>query len=100
MNKVFIIGRLGKEPELKYTATGTPCCNFSVATSEKKKDSNEELTEWHSVLVWGKSGENCEKYLKKGSQVFIEGSVRTREWEKDKKKFYKTEIHASAVNFI
>lgn len=99
MNKVIIIGRLGKNPELAYTPAGIACCTFSVATSEKIK--NEERTEWHRIVVWGKHGETCSQYLKKGSQVFIEGKLTTRSWEgKAGTTLYMTEIRATEVKFL
>ncbi len=98
LNKVMILGRLGKDPELKYTPQQQPVCKFSMATSEKFKD--KETTEWHNVVAWGKTAELCSQYLKKGSQAFIEGRIQTRSWEKDGKKHYATEIIAQSVQFL
>ena len=96
VNKVIILGNLGADPELKETK-GDPVCNFSVATNESwedKKGEKHERVEWHRIVVWGKTAEACNKYLSKGSQVYIEGSIRTRSWEDDKgNKRYSTEIH-------
>jgi len=104
MNKVFIMGRLGQDPELRHTASGNPVCSLSVATSESWKDKSgnkQEKTEWHKIVVWGQSGVNCELYLKKGKQVLIEGKLQTRSWDgEDGKKRYSTEILASSVTFI
>lgn len=104
MNKIQIIGRLGKDPELKYTATGTPVANFSVATSEKWKDKNgqvNERTEWHRCVVWGKLGELCNQYLAKGRQVYIEGKMQTRDWEDNNGvKRYVTEVVVTNVEFL
>jgi len=78
-------------------------CNFSVATSESwadKSGEKQEKTEWHNVVVWGKTAENCGKYLSKGRQVYLEGSLQTRSWEKDGVKKYMTEINAQNVQFL
>jgi single-strand DNA-binding protein len=106
VNKVIILGRLGQDPELKYTPTGTAVCNFSVATSESWTDKNsgqkQEKTEWHRIVVWGKLAELCNQYLSKGRQAFVEGKLQTRSWE-DKNgggKKYTTEILADTVQFI
>jgi len=103
VNKAIMIGRLGKDPELRYTPSGTACATFSVATSEswKDDDGNEKVkTDWHHVVAWRKLGEICQQYLKKGSQVFIEGKIRTRSWEKDGNKQYITEIIADHIQFL
>lgn len=104
MNKVMVLGRLGKDTELKYTPSGMAVCEFSVATSEEFKDKAGEKqtrTEWHTIIVWGKLGELCNQYLSKGSQVFIEGSLQTRSWDdKQGQKRYKTEINAKEVKFL
>lgn len=96
MNIVIIEGRLGQDPELRQTGSGTAVLNMSVATSEREKkgDNWEEHTEWHRVVVWGKSAEACAKYLSKGSRVLVRGVLRTRSWEKDGEKKYATEIKA------
>lgn len=104
VNKVMILGRLGQEPELKYTPSGAAVCNFSVATTESwadKSGQKQEKTEWHRIVVWGKLGELCNQYLSKGRQAFIEGSLQTRSWDaKDGTKRYTTEINARNVQFI
>lgn len=103
INKVILIGRLGQDPELKEVNNNT-VAKFSVATSEKwtdKQGQKQERTEWHRIVVWGKSAENCGKYLSKGRQVYIEGRLQTRSWEDDKgQKKYSTEIIANNVTFI
>lgn len=102
MNRAIIVGRLGKDPELK-DIKGTSLCSFSVATSEKWKDKNgqaQERTEWHNIKVFGPMADNCHKYLKKGSQVLVEGKIQTRSYEKDGDKKYITEILASSVQFL
>lgn len=104
MNRVILIGRLGREPELRYTQSGTAVANFSLATSEKfqnKKGEREERTEWHQIVAWGRTGEVCSEYLDKGSLVAIEGTLRTREWEdKEGAKRKTTEIVAQRVDFL
>ncbi len=97
INKVFIIGRLGKDPESKK-AGESKVTKFSVATSEKYKD--QETTTWHNIVVWGKLGELCVKFLKKGSQACIEGKIQTRVYDKDGEKKYFTEIVATNVMFL
>jgi single-strand DNA-binding protein len=95
INKVILIGRLGKDPELKYTPGGKAVCNFSLATSEKWKDQGgevQEKTEWHRCQAWGKSAENAAKWLNKGKLAYIEGKLQTRSWEKDGQTHYTTEI--------
>ncbi len=104
VNKVIILGRLGQDPELKYTPGGMAVCNFTVATSESwadKAGQKQERTEWHRVVVWGKLAELCNQYLAKGRQVFLEGSLQTRSWDdKNGQKRYTTEINARTVQFI
>lgn len=84
VNKVILIGRLGKDPELKYTPSGAPVAKFSVATDESFKDRTGEQqkhTEWHNIVAWNKLAEICGEYLTKGKQVYIEGSIRSRQWQ-------------------
>lgn len=103
VNKVIILGRLGTEPELKYTPSGAAVCNFSVATSEgwtDKSGQKQEKTEWHRMVVWGKTAELCNQYLSKGRQAYFEGSLQTRMWEKEGQKHYTTEINVRTVQFI
>lgn len=104
INKVMIIGRLGQDPELKYTPSGAAVCNFTLATSESwadKSGQKQEKTEWHRVVVWGKLAELCNQYLGKGRQAYIEGSLQTRSWDaKDGTKRYITEINARNVQFL
>lgn len=97
VNKVILIGNLGSDPELRYTASGTAVAKFSVATTESynDKDGNrQEQTEWHRIVVWRKLAEICGQYLSKGKQVYIEGRLRTTSYEKDGIKRYTTEIEA------
>ena len=95
LNKVMLIGRLGKDPELKYTEKGTAYCNFSLATDESYKDENGnkvERTEWHNIITWRKLAEICQQYLKKGSKIYCEGKLQTDSYEKDGVKRYSTKI--------
>ncbi|MBI5249144.1 MAG: single-stranded DNA-binding protein [Desulfomonile tiedjei] len=84
LNKVLLLGHLGRDPELRYTAAGKAVATFTVATSLQWKDqsgNDQDKTEWHRVVAWGRLGEVCGEYLSKGKQVFIEGRIQTREWE-------------------
>ena len=104
INKVILIGNLGADPEMKYTAPGTAVCTFRLATSEKfvSRDGQEqERTEWHRVVAWGKLAEICGQYLSKGRQVYVEGSIRTNSWDdNDGVKRFRTEINAREVQFL
>ena len=104
VNKVLLLGHLGQDPETKHTQGGTTLCTFSLATNESYKDKNgdwQDRTEWHRIVAWGKTAEICGKYLAKGSQVFIEGSLKTRTWEDDSgQKRYMTEVHVRNVQFL
>jgi len=106
INKVFLIGNLGADPELRHTkAAGTPFCRMSLATNESYTSSasgeKKEVTQWHAVMVWKKQAENCAQYLKKGSPLFVEGRLATRSWtDNDGNQRYVTEIHAREVQFL
>lgn len=104
VNKVILVGRLGQDPELKYTSNGQSVCNFSMATSENwtdKSGQKQERTEWHRIVVWGRQAEHCNQYLKKGRQVYLEGKLQTRSWEDQQgQKRYTTEIQAFVVQFL
>ena len=105
INKAILIGRLGSDPEVRYTPSGVAVANFNIATSEewKVKDTGEkkERTEWHRIVAWSKLGEICGEYLSKGRQVYIEGRIQTRSWEdRDGNKRYTTEIVATDVQFL
>ena len=104
VNKVIIVGNLGKAPELRKSTAGISVSNFTVATNEKWKDKSgekQEKTEWHRIVVWGPMADACEKYLDRGSSVYIEGRLQTREWtDKEDVKRYSTEIVASSVVFL
>jgi len=104
LNKVMLIGRLGKDPELRYTQTGSPVASLRLATDESytDKDGNRvERTEWHTVVVFERDAENCANYLAKGSLVYVEGSLQTRKWQdKQGQDRYTTEVKASRVRFL
>lgn len=104
LNKAMIIGRLGQDPEVRYTQSNTAVATLNIATNERFKDRNgefQERTEWHRVVAWGRTAEICQEYLKKGSQVYIEGPIQTREWEdKDGQKRYTTEIKALTLTML
>ncbi len=104
INKVILIGNLGQDPELRYTGSGTAVCNLRLATSESYKDRDGNMvenTEWHSVVAWSRLAEICGEYLKKGSKVYIEGSLQTRQWEdKEGATRYTTEIKAREMQML
>jgi len=104
VNKVILVGNLGADPEVRFTPGGQAVANFRIATSESWKDKDgqkQERTEWHRIVVWGKLGELCGEYLKKGRQVYLEGRLQTREWnDKEGKKNYTTEVVVSNVCFL
>jgi single-strand DNA-binding protein len=104
LNKVMLIGNLGKDPELRFTPSGRAVARFPLATSEQWTDQSgqrQDRTEWHNVVVWGKQAESCGQYLAKGRQVFVEGSVRSRQYDdKEGQKRYITEIIAQRVQFL
>ena len=103
INKVFILGRLGKDPEMRYAPSGTAIATFSVATNSRQKQDDEwvDKTEWHNILVFGKNAEFSGEYLKKGQQVFIEGRLQTSSWEDQQgQKKYRTEIVVSEIQMI
>lgn len=102
--KVILIGNLGSDPEVRYTTNSTAVANVSLATSKKWKDKDgeqQERTEWHSLVFWGKKAEVAGEYLHKGSKVFIEGELQTRDWEdKEGVKRYKTEVVVNEFKFL
>lgn len=104
INKVILIGNLGRDPETRYSQGGNPVTNFSVATSENWRDrqsgEQQERTEWHNIVCFGRLAEIAGEYLKKGSKVFIEGSLRTSSWEQDGQKRYRTEIMARDMQML
>ncbi len=103
VNKVILLGNVGRDPELRYTQNGTAVCNFSLATTERAKIGGEwqDRTEWHSVVAWGRLAETCSNYLAKGSQVYIEGRLRTRKWEdREGNTRYQTEVVADSMVLV
>jgi single-strand DNA-binding protein len=103
LNRVSIIGNLGKDPEIRQTAAGTSVGNLNIGVTEKRKEGDEykDQTEWISVVVFGKTAENASKYLQKGRQVFVEGRLQTRKWEdKTGQTRYTTEVIASQLLFL
>lgn len=102
LNKTFILGNLTRDPELKQLPNGNSVCNFSVATNRvytDKSGQKQQLVEYHNIVVYGKTAENTARYMKKGSQILIEGRMQTRSWEKDGVKRYSTEVVADQVQF-
>ncbi len=101
LNKVMLIGNLGRDPELRYTQSGQAVANFTLATNEQwtnKNGEREERTEWHRIVVWGRQAEICGEYLSKGRQIYVEGRLQTREWEdREGNKRNTTEISANKV---
>ena len=104
INKVILVGNLGRDPEISYTPSGMAVAKFSLATSERWKDKNsgemQERTEWHRITAFGRLAEICGEYLSKGRQVYIEGRLQTSSWEKDGVTRYMTEIIASEMKML
>ncbi len=104
VNKVILLGNLGADPELRYTSGGSAVADLRLATNRrfKGRDGNwQDDTQWHRIVVWAKQAENCKEYLSKGSQVYIEGRLQTRQWEdRDGNKRYTTEVVADTVQFL
>jgi single-strand DNA-binding protein len=104
INKVILVGHLGADPEMKYTAGGSALCTFRLATGESFTDRDgqpQTRTEWHRVVTWGKLAENCGQYLSKGRLAYVEGSIRTRAWDDSNGvKRYTTEVNARDVQFL
>ena len=104
VNKVILVGNLGRDPELRYTQSGQAVANFTLATNEKwtaKSGEREERTEWHRVIAWGRTAELCAEYLAKGRTVYVEGRLQTREWEdREGQKRRTTEVVAQTVQFL
>ena len=104
INKVILIGRLGRDPELRYTTSGQPVANFTIATTEvrnSKEGEKQEYTEWHRIVAWGRLAEICSEYLTKGKMVYIEGTLRTRSWDdKQGSKRWTTEIVSQTMQIL
>lgn len=104
VNKVILVGHLGSDPEIKFSTTGNPLCTFRIATSKAWRDKDQvqqERTEWHRIVVWGKQAEACAQYLRKGASVFVEGEIETRKYQdaQGMERFI-TEIKARDVRFL
>lgn len=100
LNKVMIIGNLGSDPEMRYTPTGRPVTSFGVATSRNwvtSEGEQREATEWFRVVAWGNLAEICNRYLRKGSRVYVEGRLQTRSWENQGQRHYRTEVVANEM---
>ena len=104
VNKVILVGNLGRDPEIRYIPSGQAVANFTMATTERWNDPSgekKERTEWHRIVVWGKQAEIVGEYLKKGRQVYVEGSLQTREWtDREGNKRYTTEVRAQRVQML
>ncbi len=104
LNKVMLIGRLGQDPEIRYTQSGSSVANVTIATNDywtDKQGGKQERTEWHSLVLWGKLADLAQSYLKKGSQVYVEGRLQTRDWEDQQgQKHYKTEVVVTTMQFL
>jgi single-strand DNA-binding protein len=104
LNKAMLIGRLGKDPEVRFTKSGQPVASFSMATDRTYKDAQgarQKETEWHNIVVFGKLADFVQNYLKKGREVYLEGRIQTRDWtDKENLKHYKTEIVAESIRFV
>jgi single-strand DNA-binding protein len=104
VNKVILVGNLGRDPEVRYTPGGQAVANFTIATNDNwtdKSGQKQERTEWHRIVAWGKTAELCGEYLSKGRQVYVEGRLQTREWtNKEGAKQYTTEVVANQVVFL
>jgi len=104
LNKVMLIGRLGQDPEIRYTQSGSAVANVNIATNDywtDKQGGKQERTEWHSLVLWDKLADLAQSYLKKGSQVYVEGRLQTRDWEDQQgQKHYKTEVVVTTMQFL
>ncbi len=104
VNKVILLGNLGRDPEVRFTQGGTPVANFTMATTDRWSDPSgekKEKTEWHRIVVWGKQAEVAGEYLRKGRPVFVEGSLQTREWtDREGNKRYTTEVRAQRLQLL
>jgi single-strand DNA-binding protein len=104
LNKVMLIGRLGQDPEVRYTQSNTAVATLNLATNERYRDNNGEYqdrTEWHRVVAWGRTAEVCQQYLTKGSLIYVEGPLQTREWEDNQgQKRYTTEVKALQMTML
>ena len=99
VNKVILVGNLGRDAEVKVTASGQSVASFSIATTETwtKDGEKKEKTEWHRIVLWGRQADTLQPYLTKGKQIYVEGRLETRNWEKDGQKHYTTEVKADRI---
>jgi single-strand DNA-binding protein len=99
VNKAILVGNLGRDAEVKVTANGQSVATFSIATTETwtKDGEKKEKTEWHRIVLWGRQADTLQPYLTKGKQIYVEGRIETRQWEKDGQKHYTTEIRADRI---
>jgi single-strand DNA-binding protein len=102
INKVILVGHVGRDPEFRSLPSGTNIATFSLATTERgfKDENGNPRTEWHNIVAWGKLAEICQRYVTKGKQLYIEGSIRTRSYEQDGQKKYFTEIHVQNMEML
>ena len=102
INKVILVGNVGRDPEMKALPSGTNMAKFSLATSEPrfKDQDGKPHTEWHNIVAWGKTAELCEQWVRKGRQLYVEGHIRTRNYEKNGQKVYFTEVHVDHIEFL
>ena len=104
LNKAMLIGNVGKDPDVRYLDNNTKVASFTIATTERYRDRNNELkemTEWHNIVCWRRNADIVEQYVKKGTQLFIEGRIRTRNWDDQNGiKHYVTEIHADNIQLL
>lgn len=103
-NKIILFGNLGRDPELRYTAQGTPVCSFTMATNERRRDKageSQDFTTWFRVTLWGRQAETASQYLTKGRPVYIEGRLRAEEWtDRDGRARFTLEVHATDLQFV
>ncbi|HUJ75933.1 MAG TPA: single-stranded DNA-binding protein, partial [bacterium] len=104
LNKAMLIGRLGKDPEIRYTKAGDAVANFTLATDDTWRDkqgNKQERTEWHTIVAWGRLADFVQNYLKKGRQIYVEGRLQTRDWtDQQNVKHYRTEVVANTIRFV
>ena len=103
INKVILVGNVGRDPEVKSLPSGTRLATFSLATNERRKDQDGnwgEHTEWHNIVVWARLADIVEQYVQKGRQLYVEGNLRTRSWEQDGVKKYMTEVHVRELKLL
>lgn len=102
VNKVILVGNVGRDPEVRALPSGTQIATFSLATTDRryKDEDGNPRTEWHNIVAWGKTAEVCERWIRKGKQLYIEGNIRTRTYEQDGQRKYFTEIHVQQMEML